>query len=81
MTDINLRCLLGIGSYHEPAPENIAVNTASRMESHGIPGYIQVSSSTYDHLKEKYLFEERGIIYVKGKGEMVTYLLKSRKFN
>ena len=58
-----------------------AVNTASRMESHGIPGYIQVSSSTYDRLKEKYLFEERGIIYVKGKGEMVTYLLKSNKFN
>ena len=58
-----------------------AVNTASRMESHGIPGYIQVSSSTYDRLKDKYLFEERGIIHVKGKGEMTTYLLKSRKFN
>jgi class 3 adenylate cyclase len=58
-----------------------AVNTASRMESHGIPGYIQVSSTTYDRLKDKYLLEERGIIHVKGKGEMTTYLLKSRKFN
>lgn len=57
------------------------VNTASRMESHGIPGSIQVSCSTYDRLKDKYLFEERGIISVKGKGEMTTYLLKSRKFN
>jgi adenylate cyclase len=55
------------------------VNTASRMESHGIPGSIQVSSSTYERLKDKYVFQERGVIYVKGKGEMTTYLLNSRK--
>jgi sensor domain CHASE-containing protein/class 3 adenylate cyclase len=54
------------------------VNTASRMESHGIPGAIQVSSATYERLKDKYLFEERGTIDVKGKGEMNTYILKSR---
>jgi class 3 adenylate cyclase len=54
------------------------VNTASRMESHGIPGAIQVSFATYERLKDKYLFEERGTIDVKGKGEMNTYLLKSR---
>ncbi|HEY9832222.1 MAG TPA: adenylate/guanylate cyclase domain-containing protein [Stenomitos sp.] len=54
------------------------VNTASRMESHGIPGAIQVSLATYERLKDKYLFEERGTIDVKGKGEMNTYLLKSR---
>jgi class 3 adenylate cyclase len=54
------------------------VNTASRMESHGIPGAIQVSSATYERLKDKYLFEERGTIDVKGKGEMNTYLLKNR---
>jgi class 3 adenylate cyclase len=48
------------------------------MESHGIPGAIQVSSATYERLKDKYLFEERGTIDVKGKGEMNTYLLKSR---
>lgn len=54
------------------------VNTASRMESHGIPGAIQVSRATYERLKDKYLFEERGTIDVKGKGEMSTYILKSR---
>lgn len=57
------------------------VNTASRMESHGVPGYIQVSSITYERLKDNYLFKERGIIDVKGKGEMTTYLLTSRKFS
>lgn len=57
------------------------VNTASRMESHGVPGYIQVSSTTYERLKDKYIFQERGVIYVKGKGEMTTYLLNSQNFN
>lgn len=52
-----------------------AVNTASRMESHGIPGEIQVTEATYDILKSKFNFEERGIIEVKGKGKMRTYLL------
>lgn len=57
------------------------VNIASRMESHGIPGSIQVSRATYERLQGKYLFQERGTIYVKGKGEMTTYLLNSRKFD
>ncbi|MEB3827664.1 adenylate/guanylate cyclase domain-containing protein [Phormidium sp. CCY1219] len=52
-----------------------AVNIASRMESHGIPGYIQISESTYELLRDRYRFEERGTIPVKGKGEMKTYLL------
>lgn len=52
-----------------------AVNTASRMESHGIPGAIQVTPSTYELLKNAYFFEERGIIEIKGKGMMTTYLL------
>ena len=55
-----------------------AVNTASRMESHGIAGAIQVTQSTYDILRNKYLFEDRGIIHVKGKGDMNTYLLAGR---
>jgi len=55
------------------------VNTASRMESQGIPGAIQVTAQTYERLRDKYLFEERGIIRVKGKGEMTTYLLTGRK--
>jgi PAS domain S-box-containing protein len=55
------------------------VNIASRMESQGIPGCIQVTGVTYELLKEKYLFEHRGIIQVKGKGEMTTYFLTHRK--
>jgi class 3 adenylate cyclase len=55
------------------------VNTAARMESHGIAGEIQVTQMTYELLKEKYIFTERGYIDVKGKGQMKTYLLKGRK--
>ena len=55
------------------------VNTASRMESHGIPGYIQVTAATYELLKEQYLFDERGLIEIKGKGKMTTYLLKGAR--
>ena len=55
------------------------VNTASRMESHGIPGYIQVTAVTYELLKDLYWFEERGPIQIKGKGEMITYLLTGSK--
>ncbi|MEB3283356.1 MAG: adenylate/guanylate cyclase domain-containing protein [Lyngbya sp.] len=56
-----------------------AVNIASRMESHGKVGEIQVSASTYELLKHKYVLEKRGMIQVKGRGEMITYWLKSRK--
>jgi len=52
------------------------VNTASRMESHGLPGQIQVSERVFEQLKHKYTFKERGNINVKGKGEMKTYLLQ-----
>ncbi|HEY9636620.1 MAG TPA: adenylate/guanylate cyclase domain-containing protein [Coleofasciculaceae cyanobacterium] len=55
------------------------VNTASRMESHGIPGCIQVTAVTYELLKELYLFKKRSPIQVKGKGEMITYLLTNPK--
>lgn len=57
------------------------VNTASRMESHGIPSCIQVSAATYERLKHQYIFEERGFIKIKGKGMMKTYLLMQRKHN
>lgn len=56
-----------------------AVNTASRMESHGLAGYIQVTESTYEYLQASYQFESRGIIQVKGKGEMTTYFLKGKQ--
>jgi class 3 adenylate cyclase len=55
------------------------VNVASRMESHGIPGQIQVSDATYQILKDQYDFTERGVIEVKGKGEMRVYLLQGKK--
>ncbi|MCL1475799.1 adenylate/guanylate cyclase domain-containing protein [Argonema antarcticum] len=56
-----------------------AVNIASRMESLGIAGSIQVTATTYELLREKYLFEERGVLKVKGRGEILAYLLKGRK--
>ncbi|OQW91942.1 MAG: hypothetical protein BWK79_15755 [Beggiatoa sp. IS2] len=55
------------------------VNTASRMESQGISGNIQISEITYQRIKDKFIVEQRGPIEVKGKGEMITYLLKGRK--
>lgn len=55
------------------------VNVASRMESQGIPGSIQVTEVTYQRLKDKYLFEHRGAIPIKGKGEMSTYLLTGKR--
>ena len=54
------------------------VNTASRMESLGQLGAIQVSEPTYERLKDKYTFERRGKIEVKGKGKMTTYFLTGR---
>jgi len=55
------------------------VNVASRMESQGIAGNIQVTAEIYEQLKDKYNFEKRGTIAVKGKGEMITYWLKGSK--
>ncbi len=54
------------------------VNLASRMESHGIAGAIQVSEATYRRLSETFRFEERGLIDVKGKGRLAAYLLLGR---
>lgn len=54
------------------------VNTAARMESHGIPDEIQITEATYLLLKNQYQFQERGLITVKGKGKMPAYLLKKR---
>jgi len=54
------------------------VNIASRMESQGLPGAIQVTQDVYERLRDRYLFLPRGEISVKGKGTMQTYLLTSR---
>ena len=53
-----------------------SVNTASRMESHGIPGEIQVTEATRDLLDGQFTFIDRGVIDIKGKGPMQTYLLQ-----
>lgn len=55
------------------------VNIAAQMEAYGLPGSIQVTAATYERLRDKYLFEERGEFYVKGKGTLRTYLLLGRK--
>jgi class 3 adenylate cyclase len=55
------------------------VNIASRMESYGLASCIQVSLETYKILQDKYLFKERGVIPIKGKGDLMTYLLIGRK--
>jgi class 3 adenylate cyclase len=55
------------------------VNTASRMESSGLPGRIQVSEATAVLLKDQFELEDRGAIEVKGKGTMHTYLLVGQR--
>ena len=53
-----------------------AVNTASRMESHGVPGKIQITRETYDLIKDEFICTPRGTVNVKGKGEMETWFLE-----
>jgi len=55
------------------------VNTASRMESHGVPGRIQVTAATAERLRAGYHFEPRGRIEVKGKGSVETCFLVARR--
>jgi adenylate cyclase len=52
-----------------------AVNTASRMESHGTPGRIQITRATYDLLADEFECEPRGTIAVKGKGKVEAWYL------
>jgi class 3 adenylate cyclase len=52
-----------------------AVNTASRMESHGTPGRIQITRATFELLADEFECESRGAIAVKGKGEVEAWYL------
>jgi class 3 adenylate cyclase len=54
------------------------VTIASRMQAHGVPGEIQVTEAVRDALEDRYAFKERGMIDVKGVGEMRTWLLLKR---
>ena len=56
-----------------------AVNTASRMESHGVPGKIQITRETYELLKDEFVCEPRGRIPIKGKGEMEAWYLVGQR--
>ena len=51
------------------------VNIASRMESQGLPNTIQVTQDVYERLRDRFMLQPRGEIHVKGKGNMMTYLL------
>ncbi|MBI2781395.1 MAG: adenylate/guanylate cyclase domain-containing protein [Chloroflexi bacterium] len=55
------------------------VNMASRMESTGVPGRVQVSRETYDRLAGTFEFEPRGLVEVKGKGRIETWFVKGRR--
>lgn len=55
------------------------VNTASRMESNGMPGAIHTTKNVFDRMDGKFLFEERGWVEIKGKGRMRTYLCMDMK--
>jgi class 3 adenylate cyclase len=54
------------------------VNIASRMEKYGEPGRIHVSAATCALLGDRYSFEPRGMVEIKGKGKMETYFLERR---
>jgi guanylate cyclase len=55
-----------------------SVNTASRMESEGLAGSIQVSATTYELIRDSFVCEPRGVVSVKGKGDLFTYFLVGR---
>jgi class 3 adenylate cyclase/CheY-like chemotaxis protein len=55
------------------------VNVASRMEEFGLPDRIQVTPATYAQLNARFVLAERGLIHIKGKGEMCTYFLLGRR--
>jgi guanylate cyclase len=55
-----------------------AVNTASRMESHGGSGHIQITRATYELIKDDFVCEPQGTVNVKGKGEMEVWYVKAK---
>ncbi len=57
------------------------VNIASRMESHGVPGEIQISRATKELIADSFTCERRGLIELRGKGELETWFLRDRATN
>ena len=56
-----------------------AVNTAGRMQTESIPGRVQITRATYELLRDDFVCEPRGMVAVKGKGEMETWYLVGRR--
>jgi class 3 adenylate cyclase len=56
-----------------------AVNIASRMQSQGLPGRIQITEATYQLIQDQFVCEPRGHISVKGRGDMMTWFLLAEK--
>ena len=55
-----------------------AIDTARRLHSHCTPGSILVSPATYLRLRERYQLQNKGVVEVAGKGQMLTYLLQGK---
>jgi len=55
------------------------VNTASRLESHGVTGRVHVSDAVYERLKDRFEFESRGTVELRGRGPMQTYFLNGAR--
>ncbi len=58
-----------------------AVNVASRMESTGASGMIQITRATYERIRDEFACEPRGMLNVKGKGEVEVWNVIGRKAN
>lgn len=57
------------------------VNVAARMESHSVPGKIQIGYQTYRLIHDEFICEPRGILEIKGKGKMATWFLVGARNN
>jgi adenylate cyclase len=55
------------------------VNTASRMESHGVPGKIQITEATHELLEDSFICHSRGTVEIKGKGLMETWFVEAER--
>jgi adenylate cyclase len=55
-----------------------AVNMAARMEQTGEPGRIQVTPDIHERLKDRYVFEDRGLVEVRAKGKMYTWFMNGK---
>jgi guanylate cyclase len=70
--------VIGVRKFHYDVWGD-SVNIASRMESQGTPGRIQVARGTYELIKDEFICQPHGSIEVKGRGPMETWFLEGRK--